>query len=60
LPRDCWVSLSREHFLDGQANPAGKIALELLWPGEVGDAAFRFHGAIEAAVHFVEEHLTGL
>src|SRR5258708_5734914 len=53
------VRFTRGHFLDGQANLAGKIALKLLGAEEAGNSAFGFHGAIEAAVHFVKKGLTG-
>jgi len=53
------VRFTRGHFLDGQANLAGKIALKLLGAEEAGNAAFGFHGAIEPAVHFVKKGLTG-
>ena len=59
LHSDCGMLLSGEHFFYGHANLAGKFALELLRAARAGDATFRFHRAIEAAVHFVEKRLTG-
>jgi len=52
------VRFTRGHF-GRQANLAGKIALKLLGAEGAGKLAFGFHGAIEAAVHFVKKGLTG-
>ena len=59
LEGDCGMRFSREHFLDGKANLVGEIALKLLRAEDAGDAAFGFHGAIEAAVDFIKKCLAG-